>query len=267
MCRPRPTAPATPGSPPCARRRRAPSCGCHPVRRGARAARQVPAHPSCATHHSEVVEDAVLLVSELVTNSVKHGGPPVVVARRLRRRGPAGPGPRRLPRLPAPRDALQTDESGRGLALVKTCRPTGAWTPSRTASTSGSCSAPPSASSATSSGSRAAGSRRLLEQLAVDHLARRRRDLAGCGRRGSRPRRAASLLRGPGCPTCVRSFSSGRNNTTTKASTSTSAGDPEHQVHRAGEAVEERPGQPRRRGPGQERRVVQRARRQRRRRT
>jgi anti-sigma regulatory factor (Ser/Thr protein kinase) len=75
---------------------------------------------SCTSHHSEVVEDAVLLVSELVTNSVKHGGPPVVVAVdcdedalqvRVRDGSPA---------MPTPRDALQTDESGRGLALVKT---------------------------------------------------------------------------------------------------------------------------------------------------
>lgn len=75
---------------------------------------------SCGTHQSEVVEDAVLLVSELVTNSVKHGGPPVVVgvdcdgdALQVRVRDGS-------PAMPAARDALQTDESGRGLALVKT---------------------------------------------------------------------------------------------------------------------------------------------------
>ena len=75
---------------------------------------------SCATHHGEVLEDAVLLVSELVTNSVRHGGPPVVVAVdcdgdalqvRVRDGSPA---------MPTPRDAMQTDEGGRGLALVKT---------------------------------------------------------------------------------------------------------------------------------------------------
>lgn len=75
---------------------------------------------SCATHHSEVVEDAVLLVSELVTNSVKHGGPPVVVAvdcdgEALQVRVRDG-----SPTMPTPRDALHSDESGRGLALVKT---------------------------------------------------------------------------------------------------------------------------------------------------
>jgi anti-sigma regulatory factor (Ser/Thr protein kinase) len=75
---------------------------------------------SCATHHSEVLEDAVLLVSELVTNSVKHGGPPVVVAvdcdgETLQVRVRDG-----SPAMPTPRDAMQTDEGGRGLALVKT---------------------------------------------------------------------------------------------------------------------------------------------------
>jgi anti-sigma regulatory factor (Ser/Thr protein kinase) len=73
---------------------------------------------TCAEHHSAVVDDAVLLVSELVTNSVLHGGPPVVVAVdcdeatlqvRVRDGSPA---------LPAPRDAARSDESGRGLALV-----------------------------------------------------------------------------------------------------------------------------------------------------
>ena len=90
-----------------------------PVSREAPAlAREFLRGSTCAEHHSEVVDDAVLLVSELVTNSVKYGGPPVVVAVdcdevtlqvRVRDGSPA---------LPAPRDAAQADENGRGLALV-----------------------------------------------------------------------------------------------------------------------------------------------------
>jgi anti-sigma regulatory factor (Ser/Thr protein kinase) len=90
-----------------------------PVSREAPAlAREFLRGSTCAEHHSEVVDDAVLLVSELVTNSVLHGGPPVVVAVdcdeatlqvRVRDGSPA---------LPAPRDAAQGDENGRGLALV-----------------------------------------------------------------------------------------------------------------------------------------------------
>ena len=73
---------------------------------------------TCVEHHSEVVDDAVLLVSELVTNSVLHGGPPVVVAvdcdeATLQVRVRDG-----SPTLPAPRDAASGDENGRGLALV-----------------------------------------------------------------------------------------------------------------------------------------------------
>ena len=65
-----------------------------------------------------LVELAVLLVSELVTNSVLHGGPPVVVAvdcdeATLQVRVRDG-----SPMLPAPRDAASGDENGRGLALV-----------------------------------------------------------------------------------------------------------------------------------------------------
>lgn len=73
---------------------------------------------TCVEHHSSVVEDAVLLVSELVTNSVLHGGPPVVVAvdcdgEALQVRVRDG-----SPTLPEPRDAGQDAEGGRGLELV-----------------------------------------------------------------------------------------------------------------------------------------------------
>ena len=90
-----------------------------PVSREAPAlAREFLRGSTCAEHHSEVVDDAVLLVSELVTNSVLHGGPPVVVAvdcdeATLQVRVRDGSSAR-----PAPRDAAQSDEGGRGLALV-----------------------------------------------------------------------------------------------------------------------------------------------------
>jgi len=75
---------------------------------------------SCTEHHNEVVEDAVLLVSELVTNSVLHGGPPVVVAvdcdeQSLRVRVRDGSS-----EMPSPRQAKRVDEGGRGLAIVAT---------------------------------------------------------------------------------------------------------------------------------------------------
>ena len=91
-----------------------------PVSREAPAlAREFLRGSTCAEHHSEVVDDAVLLVSELVTNSVLHGGPPVVVAVDCDEAHPAGPGARRLPRRCRPRGTPHSgDESGRGLALV-----------------------------------------------------------------------------------------------------------------------------------------------------
>jgi anti-sigma regulatory factor (Ser/Thr protein kinase) len=90
-----------------------------PVSREAPAqAREFLRGATCAEHHSEVLDDAVLMVSELVTNSVLHGGPPVVVAvdctedsLQVRVRDGSS-------ELPAPREAEQTDESGRGLTLV-----------------------------------------------------------------------------------------------------------------------------------------------------
>lgn len=64
-------------------------------------------------------DEAVLLVSELVTNAVRHGGPPIVVE--LACAGPRGLGVRvsdGSPQLPALRHGDLSEESGRGLALV-----------------------------------------------------------------------------------------------------------------------------------------------------
>jgi anti-sigma regulatory factor (Ser/Thr protein kinase) len=81
-------------------------------------AREFLRNSSCVAHHSAVVDDAVLLVSELVTNSVLHGGPPVVVAvdcdgdaLQVRVRDGSS-------NLPERRRALDGDEGGRGLELV-----------------------------------------------------------------------------------------------------------------------------------------------------
>lgn len=73
---------------------------------------------TCTVHHSALVDDALLLTSELVTNSVQHSGPPLVVAvdcdgERLQVRVRDGSHD-----VPSPREAAQGDENGRGLALV-----------------------------------------------------------------------------------------------------------------------------------------------------
>ena len=83
-------------------------------------ARQFLRRATCPEHASHVVEDAVLLVSEVVTNSVVYGGPPIVVAvdcdtssgLQVRVRD----GSRVMPR---PRDAEVWEEGGRGLSLVE----------------------------------------------------------------------------------------------------------------------------------------------------
>jgi anti-sigma regulatory factor (Ser/Thr protein kinase) len=90
-----------------------------PVSREAPAlAREFLRGTTCSEHHRAVVDDAVLMVSELVTNSVLHGGPPIVVAvdctgDALQVRVRDG-----SPHTPQPRQAAQEDENGRGLALV-----------------------------------------------------------------------------------------------------------------------------------------------------
>ncbi len=82
------------------------------------AARAFARRSGCSAHALEVLDDALLLISELVTNSVLHGGPPIVLAiecdgegLKVRVRDGAAD-------LPVPRVAGEDDESGRGLSLV-----------------------------------------------------------------------------------------------------------------------------------------------------
>lgn len=73
---------------------------------------------TCVDHGAGVLDDATLLVSELVTNAVKHGGPPLVLAvdcdgSGLRVRVRDG-----NPALPVPRRAGVDEEDGRGFLLL-----------------------------------------------------------------------------------------------------------------------------------------------------
>jgi anti-sigma regulatory factor (Ser/Thr protein kinase) len=82
------------------------------------AARAFALASGCTEHATDVLDEALLLISELVTNSVKYGGPPILLAiecdgqgLRVRVRDGAAA-------LPQQRTASVSDESGRGLALV-----------------------------------------------------------------------------------------------------------------------------------------------------
>ncbi len=81
-------------------------------------ARRFLTEAGCSEHATRLLESAVLLVSEMVTNAVLHGAPPLVVevdcdelSIQVRvRDGGLG--------LPVPRHADDSDENGRGLALL-----------------------------------------------------------------------------------------------------------------------------------------------------
>jgi anti-sigma regulatory factor (Ser/Thr protein kinase) len=82
------------------------------------AARAFAKRSGCRSHAVDLLDDALLLISELVTNSVLHGGPPIVLAIecdgdalhvRVRDGGPT---------LPVVADAPSGAESGRGITLV-----------------------------------------------------------------------------------------------------------------------------------------------------
>jgi anti-sigma regulatory factor (Ser/Thr protein kinase) len=87
--------------------------------RAARRARTFLRDTHCTAHAAAVLDDAQLLVSELVTNAVRYGAPPITVelecdeSTGLTARISDGD-----PRLPSLGHAHDQDESGRGVALV-----------------------------------------------------------------------------------------------------------------------------------------------------
>jgi anti-sigma regulatory factor (Ser/Thr protein kinase) len=83
------------------------------------AARAFARASGCTEHAAEILDDALLLISEVVTNAVRYGEPPLLVALecedgglRVRVRDGAAS-------VPTPRVAAPDDESGRGLDLVE----------------------------------------------------------------------------------------------------------------------------------------------------
>jgi anti-sigma regulatory factor (Ser/Thr protein kinase) len=70
----------------------------------------------CLDHGYPFMDEALLLVTELVTNSIKHGLSPIVLT--IERAGPRFSVRDGSPSLPRPRSTSTGCESGRGLGLV-----------------------------------------------------------------------------------------------------------------------------------------------------
>jgi anti-sigma regulatory factor (Ser/Thr protein kinase) len=74
---------------------------------------------ACAEHNARVLDEAELLVSELTTNAVLHGTPPVTVRVECDgSRGMCVSVGDTSPEHPLGRDAADEEESGRGVRLV-----------------------------------------------------------------------------------------------------------------------------------------------------
>ncbi len=83
------------------------------------AAREFLCRSGCPQHALHLLDDALLLVSELVTNSVVHGGPPIVLAVHCDGEGLHVRVLDGSTLLPQPRVADDDAEGGRGLTLVE----------------------------------------------------------------------------------------------------------------------------------------------------
>lgn len=84
-----------------------------------RAAREFLAEACCGSHDSQVVEEAQLLVSELVTNAVRYGAPPIELQVRCAGEDTLQVRVRDSERkAPQPKDVGLDAEGGRGLMLV-----------------------------------------------------------------------------------------------------------------------------------------------------
>ena len=82
------------------------------------AARRFAERSGCREHGLDTLDDALLLISELVTNSVLHGGPPIVLAVDCDGSGLHVRVRDGSPTPPTPRAAEDGAESGRGMSLV-----------------------------------------------------------------------------------------------------------------------------------------------------
>jgi anti-sigma regulatory factor (Ser/Thr protein kinase) len=83
-------------------------------------ARQFIEEVTCRSHGTNVLDEAKLLVSELVTNAVEHGAPPITVRIECDERDGLKVSVSDHSISPvAPRDANPLDENGRGLTLVE----------------------------------------------------------------------------------------------------------------------------------------------------
>ena len=82
------------------------------------AARAFAARSGCTEHALDLLDDALLLISELVTNSVLHGGPPILLAIECDGEGLHVRVRDGSPDLPVTGGRGDDAESGRGITLV-----------------------------------------------------------------------------------------------------------------------------------------------------